>query len=540
MSVDEFLHGLKGAAEGGGEFTIDPERIRKSLSQFQVQRQSFFLLKLFQSAHGLGVDSIRVELGRSSLRVSMSGGTKFLSSASEAEALLRTLDSPKPEYRDWAIALNAAASLSPWSLRWETSGADSYGIAWSKGAWKAVAPSNGPIQCSHLFVLKFLPIWKGASFRSCIHDAILKRCAYAKAQIFLDNREIVGHWSVPTPATWLEGLSEPHHLIRGVETADGPLEIMAFGGKIEHRWSLFENPEYGRGEFSPFVLKIDPNPGERWTCRGAYALSVALEGPSRFRFVNKGVVLDTIESHSIPGLDVVADGSSLTTDVSGLAAVRNQELQVLIEHYCETVRKDLKFIRGELKTLPAHLRIRGSSIAADFLLGRLSEEKGFEELWYQRLQKRQEDCHRLHFEVEKRVSEILGEEQTPPEVSLPGPPRTTEAKKRVQQALKQWVFKDLKREGVNLSWSQKRYFQKRCMENPLEACEILESHQRGKTCLSLLVRLVLDISSPEALVNKFASSFDVEHLFGVCGRCNTRYRWALMKTGTVCWDCWDL
>ena len=346
--LENFLSGQR--ADGGldsvGEFTIALEKARKKLEKYQLADPSFYLLKIFQAAIRAGAKEVQIKLTRREVYLWFETEDRAFPLQDTLTGLDNSLEVPESALRHLVLGVNATLVLEPIRVSWsEWSPEQNSGFHIENGELQVGELPQSPIKkfpaegrSGYVFhVLKKAPssMFKSASAEE--HVAVSQRCGFAPAKVVLDGRELSQRWQTQQVHPWHEALSKPFYLAeRTVLEKSGSVEMPPIPyKKYDRKPGLWIRKGGSRHSFChQFVdvhgLSQEVQPKQKLSCRGAYAIPIALSGSNTVTFVKDGVLLESVEVPTadvgFPALGAVAivDGSDLSVDISEFKVLQDQ------------------------------------------------------------------------------------------------------------------------------------------------------------------------------------------------------------------------
>ncbi len=340
-----------GSYESAGTFTLALEKAVEKLSSHSLVNPEDYILKLVQCSVQLEVDELHIKLlGRSVLLFfETPAGDRTVSVDALSLALAAPLEESNRARSYLAMAICGVSGQSPSELMWGEWDDEGYGTILSLAEGRsevyrnAPFPRTEPLAKGRRFFLFFLskpsnglPI----SQTSAEHAAITRRCSFAPMPIILDGSRIgpslpqALHKPTVDPVS---ELSSPYLGAFEVRTGDANLL----------RWPEVKKSRSWRNipdelcDFSPalppiFRLRLPTNFQSPMLAEArfseAFGLPVYLFGPSSLHYVKDGVCLNPVRGHDAGGgAFAILDGSTVTTDLSGLAVVSSERVSADID-----------------------------------------------------------------------------------------------------------------------------------------------------------------------------------------------------------------
>jgi len=313
MDLDKLLQQEAGVGrlDSSGQFSVDLQKMRVKLSQYQLAEPGFYVLKLIQAAVASG--SARVDVALKSGRVEVAfDQAPPLTAVLEALALRGASRAA----RHLAVGLNAAMNVAD-------------RVAWTAGERMLiltkndteVAAATGPPGVVIKKTKRMLAL--PASTRS-ERDAVYSRCSWAPVDVVLDGQTLGGPFPAPGQADWHLRLSQPFYLMRHYDLGRGlRLPGPQLGAEARREGGAWVSAPPARSwltEFSAFR----PVDEELLNCRAVFGLPLALQGPSAVVFLLDGVALDPeIVPGGPPGALALVAADELAVDLSQFKAVQD-------------------------------------------------------------------------------------------------------------------------------------------------------------------------------------------------------------------------
>lgn len=313
MDLDRLLQQEAGVGrlDSSGQFSVDLQKMRVKLSQYQLAEPGFYVLKMIQAAVASGSERVEVALKSGRVEVAFDQAPP-LTSVLEALALRGSHRAA----RHLAVGLNAAMNVAD-------------RVAWTVGnrmlvltrTETEVAEATGPegVVVKKTKRLLALP----ASTRS-ERDAVYSRCQWTPAEVLLDGQPLAGPFPPCARAAWHERLSQPFYLMRHYDLGKGlrlpgpdlGLQARRVGGA----WVAEAPARSWLTEFSTFR----PVDDGRLECRAVFGLPLGLEGASAVVFLLDGVALDPeVVPGGPPGALALVAAPELSVDLSQFKAVQD-------------------------------------------------------------------------------------------------------------------------------------------------------------------------------------------------------------------------
>ena len=119
MSIDRLTAELRagGTAEGEGGFSLDREKAREKLRQFQLADPHRYVLLFVQALVARGATSIRIEIDADDVRIEADGSPLGTGDFDELYSSMFSAVRARPGLRELALATNAAMALNPRYVR---------------------------------------------------------------------------------------------------------------------------------------------------------------------------------------------------------------------------------------------------------------------------------------------------------------------------------------------------------------------------------------------------------------------------------------
>ncbi len=351
LDIDNLLAELtqEGELQSSGRFTLDLNKAKEKLAQFQLANPYCYVLKLVQAAVAGGATHFALRSGSTEVKVNMRG---LSFSALQLENVLYCLlgeDAPipvTPALRHLAVAINASVGTRASRLSvksWD--GEQGVEVYWGPGGngsrpWLPEAAERYPLTCfemnraagdvgkelyAKLAKRDVIGMISGDrkgmdNEQALLHD----HCNFAPIPILINGNACPGY-ELGAPAepvlslTWLWGK------MRG----DGPSYFPAhhlFEVYLSHqpadRGIAAPRRSYSRG-----TVGLDPN----GLYRAILAQPAALKGPIKVVPILDGVMLNVTRFHwSDLGAIFHIDAESLTLDLTGMSVVHDEKTQACL------------------------------------------------------------------------------------------------------------------------------------------------------------------------------------------------------------------
>ncbi len=313
MDLDKLLQQEAGVGrlDSSGQFSVDLQKMRVKLSQYQLAEPGFYVLKLIQAAIASGSEKVDVALKSGRVEVHFDQAPA-LSGVLEALALRGAARGA----RHLAVGLNAAMNVAD-MVEW-TAGERTLRL--TKTDTEVVEAAGPPgVIVKKTKRLLALP----ASTRS-ERDAVIRRCAWAPVDVELEGMTLEGQLAPPPGAPWHEPFTAPFYLMQHYDLGRGlrvPGPDLGADPRREGGAWVSEPPaRTWLTEFSAFR----PAQEGLLSCRAAFSLPVALQGPSTVVFVQDGVALDPeLLPGGPPGAVALTSADDLAVDLSQFRAVQD-------------------------------------------------------------------------------------------------------------------------------------------------------------------------------------------------------------------------
>lgn len=313
----------EGELEEAGGFSIDPEKAREKMRQFQLPDPRRYVLLLVQAAVHQGAQRIRFQIDTADMQMMFDGAPFSRTDIDELYvALFGNRADPRTRARqELAVALNAAMALNPRWIRFRSVDTEKEVVAELKPGEPDSVDEVAASALEDRFVTsihvrdRFRPGLVMQFFRNLsgtiAEEKLLREyCRYAQTPIELDGSMISGGMRVDDPAL----------------------------GRVD-----FE--EKGMHGVAGFVVgAVDDE--------GAAILSEASVG-----LLNAGV---WVAAHRLPKLDLgfraMFDATALRRDVSGLDVVRDEAYEEMLDAVGRAAERSLLAVaQGFEQTPPAHV-----------------------------------------------------------------------------------------------------------------------------------------------------------------------------------------
>ena len=304
--MTELLDQLQAEGElaGRGGFSIDADKAREKLRQYQLAQPHRYVLLLVEAAVLAGASQLRFRIDSDDVELRLSDASF---SADALENLYSALfTAPRPEAtttertrwrasQQLALAVNAAMALNPRWLRIESVGRNGRGACLDlRGDRKDVLeplvdrPQGTLIHVKERFrpglLVEFLATLRG---REPVEAALLREhCRWSPTPVWLNDELLSGPLSF-SAARWIQELQNPSGDVHA-----GPLRGAALGLRDDG------------GNLAPAAVEI--------LVHGVLVERVALD-------------------HAVPGFSAVYDGSKLERDVSQARLRRDQAFTAALE-----------------------------------------------------------------------------------------------------------------------------------------------------------------------------------------------------------------
>ncbi|MFO0632184.1 MAG: hypothetical protein U0168_04965 [Nannocystaceae bacterium] len=202
----------EGTATAAGGFTLDTEKAREKLRQFQLADPHRYVLLLVQALAQRGATHIAAEIDSSSVTLDSDATPFTVEEIQELYALLFADVAPRPGLRELALALNAAMALNPRKLVLEAGGLDGQpGVRLEQRNERpdaitrdaAIAPGVRVTVRERFrpgLILRFFSLGN-----EVVREQLLlsTRCGLAELAITL-NGEAVPRWVFPVGLAWVQ------------------------------------------------------------------------------------------------------------------------------------------------------------------------------------------------------------------------------------------------------------------------------------------------------------------------------------------------
>ena len=340
-----------GSFESAGSFTLALEKAVAKLSSHSLVNPEDYILKLVQCAVRLGVQELHIKLLNRSVLLFFE--TEASDRTVSVDALSKALAAPLEESEQarayLAMAICGISGQSPQELMWGEWDDEGYGTILSLAEGRsevyrdAPFPRTEPLAKGRRFFLFFLAkpsITLPISQTSAEHAAITRRCAFAPMPIILDGTPIGPCLPKPLHKPTVDPVSDLCSPYLGMlELKTGAKNLLRWPPSPQTRsWRTIPD---GLNDFAPslppiFRLRLPPGFSkadvQNLRFREALGLSVYLFGPSSLHYVKDGVCLNPVRGHDAGGgAFAILDGSAVTTDLSGLSVVVDEQVEQDLE-----------------------------------------------------------------------------------------------------------------------------------------------------------------------------------------------------------------
>ncbi len=340
-----------GSFESAGSFTLALEKAVAKLSSHSLVNPEDYILKLVQCATRLKVEELHIKLLNRSVLLffETEGSDRTVSVDSLSLALAAPLEESDQARSYLAMAICGISGQSPQELMWGEWDDDGYGTILSLAEGRsevyrdAPFPRIEPLDKGRRFFLFFLTkvsIGLPISQTSAEHAAITRRCAFAPMPIILDGSPIGPSLPQALHKPTIDPVSELSSPYLGAfEIKTGANNTLRWPPVRKGRaWRTIPD---GLNDYAPtlppiFRLRLPPgftkSSETELRFKEAFGLPVYLFGPSSLHYVKDGVCLNPVRGHDAGGgAFAILDGSSVTTDLSGLAVVVDDKVNADIE-----------------------------------------------------------------------------------------------------------------------------------------------------------------------------------------------------------------
>ena len=354
--MDQFVQELRnvGQTESVGEFTVNPQKAREKLREYQLLRPGSYVLKVVQAAVSAGALDIGVRATRDELTLSFGTLDSVLPSAGDLlKNLTEGLEQPskRSSLHHLTAAVNGAYAQDVREIRWETpdgalqvTGSDFIEL---KGASKTFS-----------FVVRKRRTL-GQWFRGTVYvDEIRQlesRGFYGPQTITIDNRQL----GRPKWDRYLEpyrddlGLDREAYLLEcwapdGSQAYLRPPDYNCYSGAGSQGGITTINPAFKPESRVPLLYQ-GPIGTDVEGVDLAVAIRPSFHQPSALLVVCDGVLLDKVEKADLghPGALVLTGMEGLNTDLSEFGVVRDQSfedrlqrIQTFVQSCTESVTKE--------------------------------------------------------------------------------------------------------------------------------------------------------------------------------------------------------
>ncbi len=377
-----------GSFESAGSFTLALEKAVAKLSSHSLVNPEDYILKLVQCAVQLNVEELHIKLLSRAVLVffETDSGDRTVSVDALSRALAAPLEEKNQALSYLAMAICGVSGQSPSELMWGEWDDEGDGTILSLAEGRsevyrnAPFPRTEPLLKGRRFFLFFLSKPSNGlpmSQTSAEHAAVTRRCAFAPMPIILDGSPIGPNLPQALHKSNMDPVSEWSSPYLGVLEIKNDKEnkLRWPGVKKSRSW---RNIPDGLNDFSPALPPVyrlrlpatfeSPMLSEARFSE-AFGLPVYLFGPSSLHYVKDGVCLNPVRGpDSGGGAFAILDGSSVTTDLSGLAVVASDQLTSDLDRAVEIWKAQIALMLS--MQVPVYdnrsVLTRGSTIASAF------------------------------------------------------------------------------------------------------------------------------------------------------------------------------
>ena len=258
----------EGRAAATGGFTLDAERAREKLRQFQLADPHRYVLLMVQALAVRGATAVHARVDTSSLTLESDAQPFSFEELSELYPLLFSERAPPPGLRELALALNAAMALNPRSAVLECGAADASGVRLEQrvGRDDVIERATGITPGVRLvvrerfrpgLVLRFFALGSNVVREQVL---LVTRCAHAGIDVRV-NDVSVPPWQFPPDCAWAHDVTLGGRAIGRIALAatGGPGEIEIVRHHVWLATHRFEAPELAciRGALDASHLRTD-------------------------------------------------------------------------------------------------------------------------------------------------------------------------------------------------------------------------------------------------------------------------------------------
>jgi len=395
LGVDDLLgrYLAEGRAESSGTFTLDPRKALERLAQFQLPGQYHWILKVVQSLHLSGANSIKIDAGVHKVVVTSDVVPRGFDSIDDLLAqLLADRDHSNPALRHLAAGLQGSLAVSPSQIRLlNVCDGERREFVLRAGGWRDGERSSVPKGSDHfeLSLVRNLSEKLGHSWfllntdvfdlmfgrRGALNKenkVIFELCDYTRCQVFLGNRPTAdrrfgrarfkgyeiredpdpGKARPPVLSTWfsetnlVQNQAHPlHHLAEIVVPADEP------GGF--HLVAKSHATVTNRTD--PGVVQASLQNG----LSRAYALRMDMATDALVYFWEDGVILGRQTfACGCPGVVAIVDAKDLGKDLTTLQVLDDARLKAMMKEVEVAAGRLRNLVKQSLHLMPAQTAVK--------------------------------------------------------------------------------------------------------------------------------------------------------------------------------------
>jgi hypothetical protein len=384
MELDRFLDDSRspGTHISEGSFTLNADRARKKLEQYQLDEPRKYLLKLVQAAVASHTDKIAVTRNRfsTSLRFKVNR-TESIGDINQVLGRLRGEGkSPSPALEHLMVAFSACCNTEHKAVEFH--------IASSVAAYTLqISPSFAVVEKKPKKSLSeneilctfertepggFARLLFGANDRAWDHTLLHEFCGFSPVQILLDGANIGKPWSVRRGKTdeghWLQNyqgqelnLVEQYHRSTELHFAQSVNRSLYSVQETEFIWRtaltlVAEDVLPYHWGLTSFVLQVLED-GEflsfdrvlhRIAASYGCALCLAFQDETCIQPVYHGVCLEPIKRKlGMPGLHLIGYWNGMQTDLTGLAVIEDDNFDRFLDvqnvNYARLLKEAVRF-----------------------------------------------------------------------------------------------------------------------------------------------------------------------------------------------------
>lgn len=325
-----------------GTFTVNPERAREKMREFQLANPGSYVCKIVQAAVSGGARSIDIKVAKREFTVTFEAThPELLSPQPLLENFRHTHALSESPMRHLAVGLQAAPRTEVVEIRWETPGGAL--ILTDAGLTTEPHQRNG----QRLIVKKkskLLGWFRGTSF---LHEtqALIQRCGYNDCPIRLDNRLLRQNQWDNFAADFDDdiGLTPNTRPINLLEVKQNETDGFVINSVDWDQYDSHDDSEYylskleGSAEKDGPVLHSKPDAPQPEGLR--IAIRPSLREIGHLALIKHGILLEVKDVDiGHPGAAVLCLADNLRTDLSEFKCVEDETFWTRLEEIRQIVR----------------------------------------------------------------------------------------------------------------------------------------------------------------------------------------------------------